>query len=231
MPTPYSKACRENIGAFINLTHNAINFPGSVSGSDYVYLYYQGASVPSLNRWANRIAASNRFLNGDPSYYDGNPRAYVSDLAQTTGIVMEVAGTAAAAWSAVRPSVVSNQSGIFGSSVSDVATARAYSSTSNQGVLNSLRTANVEVYRTNGTVNTPVRGGEIRLSGQDFRVAPFGNMPQGQNPNPYSTKPHYHLRVTDSSGQTIPGQGVGRHRPLEVYPSDTSFWDRFGFFK
>ena len=70
----------------------------------------------------------------------------------------------------------------------------------------------------------PSRGSEFRpLGGKDFRVAPFGN----RTGHKYGELPHYHRRGTDSSGNTIPGQGIGRHRPWERKSTDKRFQDRF----
>ena len=57
------------------------------------------------------------------------------------------------------------------------------------------------------------------------RIAPFGN----RVGNPNGTLPHYHRGVANPAnpGQNLPGQGMGRHRPWDSRPSDTSFWDRF----
>jgi hypothetical protein len=57
------------------------------------------------------------------------------------------------------------------------------------------------------------------------RVAPFGN--RAGNPN--GTLPHYHRGSPNpaSPGNNLPGQGLGRHRPWDTRPQDTSFWDRF----
>ena len=38
---------------------------------------------------------------------------------------------------------------------------------------------------------------------------------------------HYHRRVVGPNGKTIPGQGIGRHRPWQTSSFDASFWDRF----
>jgi len=49
------------------------------------------------------------------------------------------------------------------------------------------------------------------------RIAPWGN----RTSNPYGKYPHYHRRGS------VPGQGIGRHRPWEPKGPDTSFFDRF----
>jgi hypothetical protein len=59
--------------------------------------------------------------------------------------------------------------------------------------------------------------------GKNVRIAPFGN----RTGHPMGERPHYHRRVTLPSGDTKPGQGIGRHRPWDVKSTDTSFWDRF----
>jgi RHS repeat-associated protein len=65
-------------------------------------------------------------------------------------------------------------------------------------------------------------GREINL-GPNARIAPFGN----RTSHPTGELPHYHRRVTAPNGKTLPGQGIGRHRPWDVKSTDTSFWDRF----
>ena len=65
-------------------------------------------------------------------------------------------------------------------------------------------------------------GREIQL-GNDFRLSPFGN----RTGDPLGELPHYHRRGLDPSGNTIPGQGIGRHRPWETKSTDSSFWNRW----
>lgn len=65
-------------------------------------------------------------------------------------------------------------------------------------------------------------GGELAVAG--MRFAPFGN----RTGNSLGRLPHYHRRTVDPvSGETIPGQGIGRHRPWETKSTDKSFWDRW----
>ena len=65
----------------------------------------------------------------------------------------------------------------------------------------------------------------FRTPGWIERIAPFGN----RTGDPLGRFPHYHRRVPDplKPGESLPGQGIGRHRPLETRPSDSSWWDRF----
>ncbi|SFL83811.1 hypothetical protein [Nitrosomonas communis] len=64
-------------------------------------------------------------------------------------------------------------------------------------------------------------GWELSI-GKNFRVAPFGN----RTGHSIGRFPHYHRRGVDSvTGQTRPGQGIGRHRPWDT--TDNSFGDRF----
>jgi RHS repeat-associated protein len=65
-------------------------------------------------------------------------------------------------------------------------------------------------------------GKEISF-GRNFRFAPFGN----RTGHPLGRYPHYHRRGIDGEGNTLPGQGIGRHRPWETKTTDKSFWDRF----
>lgn len=65
-------------------------------------------------------------------------------------------------------------------------------------------------------------GSEISI-GNNLRIAPFGN----RTGHPTGRYPHYHRRVVDSGGQTVPGQGIGRHRPWDSRSTDTSVLDRF----
>ena len=68
-----------------------------------------------------------------------------------------------------------------------------------------------------------VKFGEEIKFGSNLRIAPFGN----RTGNQFGRFPHYHRRVTGSNGQTVGGQGIGRHRPWETKSNDTSFFDRF----
>jgi RHS repeat-associated protein len=66
-------------------------------------------------------------------------------------------------------------------------------------------------------------GGELRL-GSNWRMAPWGN----RTGNQYGRWPHYHRRgAPDVSGNTPPGQGIGRHRPWEPSRHDRQYRDRF----
>jgi uncharacterized protein RhaS with RHS repeats len=65
-------------------------------------------------------------------------------------------------------------------------------------------------------------GAEIS-AGRNFRVAPFGN----RTGHPTGRFPHYHRRAVDQTGQTLPGQGIGRHRPWDSRSTDRGFGDRF----
>jgi len=47
--------------------------------------------------------------------------------------------------------------------------------------------------------------------GKNFRIAPFGN----RTSNPIGNLPHYHRRILGPNGETIPGGGIGWHRPWE----------------
>ena len=72
------------------------------------------------------------------------------------------------------------------------------------------------------TVSTIRTGGEMAI-GNNARIALFGN----RTGNKYGRFPHYHRRVTDSTGNSLNGQGIGRHRPWQTTKYDKSFWDRF----
>lgn len=69
-----------------------------------------------------------------------------------------------------------------------------------------------------------VRTGIEFAFGRSLRIAPFGN----RTGHSLGELPHYHRRVIDAiTGQTKPGQGIGRHRPWEAKSTDKSFWDLF----
>ncbi|MCA9581842.1 MAG: hypothetical protein KC416_08605, partial [Myxococcales bacterium] len=71
------------------------------------------------------------------------------------------------------------------------------------------------------------KGPEIPIGGG--RVAPWGNRtghPTGRFPHYHRRKPHPNPRRA-ANGESAPGQGIGRHRPLDKKPGDRSFWDRF----
>jgi len=72
------------------------------------------------------------------------------------------------------------------------------------------------------TVRFLNEGREISF-GKNLRIAPNGN----RTGNSLGELPHYHRWGLDANGATRSGQGIGRHRPWETKPSDTSFWDRF----
>jgi RHS repeat-associated protein len=68
------------------------------------------------------------------------------------------------------------------------------------------------------------RGREIGLPGGG-RIAPFGN----RTGHRYGRWPHYHRRIPDpqAPGNSLPGQGIGRHRPWEPKSTDQCWRDRF----
>jgi len=70
------------------------------------------------------------------------------------------------------------------------------------------------------------RGGELERLDRSARIAPFGNprtqtmIDEGER-NPWFRRlPHYHRRRLGPDGNTLEGQGIGRHRPWEGKPSD-----------
>ncbi len=67
-----------------------------------------------------------------------------------------------------------------------------------------------------------ITGREYKF-GDDFRAAPWGN----RTGHDLGRWPHYHRRGTDGQGSTIPGQGIGRHRPWETKSTDTNMCHRF----
>jgi hypothetical protein len=79
-----------------------------------------------------------------------------------------------------------------------------------------------QVVGTAAVIAYGAQGKEIKVN-NDLRIAPTGN----RTGNPLGELPHYHRRVTGPSGDTVPGQGIGRHRPWETKSVDKSFWDRF----
>ena len=52
-------------------------------------------------------------------------------------------------------------------------------------------------------------GRELRI-GKNFRIAPGGNRGRGR-----FQLPHYHRRITDSGGNTVPGGGIKWQRPWQ----------------
>jgi RHS repeat-associated protein len=61
------------------------------------------------------------------------------------------------------------------------------------------------------TTNFARLGREISF-GRNFRIAPFGN----RTGHPIGRWPHYHRRIVDANGNTIPGGGIGNHRPWSM---------------
>ncbi|PKN35756.1 MAG: hypothetical protein CVU61_02735 [Deltaproteobacteria bacterium HGW-Deltaproteobacteria-19] len=47
--------------------------------------------------------------------------------------------------------------------------------------------------------------------GKNLRIAPWGN----RTGSPTGELPHYHRRIIGSDGKTVPGGGIGKHRPWE----------------
>jgi RHS repeat-associated protein len=68
------------------------------------------------------------------------------------------------------------------------------------------------------------RGAEIEI-GDNVRVAPVGNRTGSKT----GELPHYHRAVPDpeSPGNSLPGQGIRRHRPWDIRSTDKSFCSRF----
>jgi len=75
------------------------------------------------------------------------------------------------------------------------------------------------------TVINGIRYGREFKLGKNCRVAPYGN----RAGHPTGRFPHYHRSVPDPKrpGDSLPGQGIKRHRPWDTKPNDKSFWDRF----
>jgi RHS repeat-associated protein len=77
------------------------------------------------------------------------------------------------------------------------------------------------------------RGGIAAIRGEEMmvtstgtaRIAFFGN----RTGHSIGRWPHYHRRVPDPTrpGQSLPGQGIGRHRPWESKSTDGSIWHHF----
>ncbi len=68
------------------------------------------------------------------------------------------------------------------------------------------------------------RAGSEIFYGKNLRIAQFGN----RTGHPLGEYPHYHRRQIDlNTNQTVPGQGIGRHRPWETKSTDTKTSDRF----
>jgi RHS repeat-associated protein len=59
--------------------------------------------------------------------------------------------------------------------------------------------------------------------GKDLRIAPWGN----RTKNPQGELPHYHRRVTRPDGRSVPGGGIGRHRPWQTPVAGRGWWTRF----
>lgn len=73
-----------------------------------------------------------------------------------------------------------------------------------------------------GAIATYMTGAEFVIGG--VRIAPLGNR-TGSIPGEL---PHYRRRIINpETGETIPGQGIGRHRPWDLKAPDKNFCDRF----
>jgi hypothetical protein len=107
--------------------------------------------------------------------------------------------------------------------------AATYGAPGNAALATGLATSAVGAagYMQAGRIVTPLvrdilTGREYKV-GDDFRAAPWGN----RTGNEYGRWPHYHRRGTEGNGSTIPGQGIGRHRPWETKSTDRNICDRF----
>jgi hypothetical protein len=60
-----------------------------------------------------------------------------------------------------------------------------------------------------GTVAGSLLGKELSI-GKNLRIAPGGNRGKG-----YFQRPHYHRKIVDSNGKTVPGGSKDWHRPWE----------------
>jgi RHS repeat-associated protein len=84
-----------------------------------------------------------------------------------------------------------------------------------------------------GACNSGVISKEIRdhwaLLKKEWKVGGWRVNPNGDRSsnNKNARKPHYHRRRVGPNGDTLPGQGIGRHRPWDKKATDKSFWDRF----
>jgi RHS repeat-associated protein len=84
--------------------------------------------------------------------------------------------------------------------------------------------ANSAVESSRSVASFVRKGKEFVLRDGNVRIAPFGN----RTGHPLGRYPHYHRRgPKGADGQTVPGQGIGRHRPWEKGKTDMGFWDRF----
>ncbi len=78
------------------------------------------------------------------------------------------------------------------------------------------------ILSTAATTLRKLSGREIKI-GKNVRIAPLGN----RTGHPTGGWPHYHRRVVNDAGDSMPGQGIGRHRPWDKKSTDKSFWNRF----
>jgi RHS repeat-associated protein len=62
-----------------------------------------------------------------------------------------------------------------------------------------------------GLIGGGVKAGFEITIGKNWRFAPFGN----RTGNLTGELPHYHRRILDSNGKTVPGGGIGWHRPWQ----------------
>jgi hypothetical protein len=60
-----------------------------------------------------------------------------------------------------------------------------------------------------GTIAGSAFGRELSI-GRNFRIAPGGNRGKG-----YFQLPHYHRKIVDSGGKTVPGGSTKWHRPWQ----------------
>jgi RHS repeat-associated protein len=83
-----------------------------------------------------------------------------------------------------------------------------------QGVLGLTATAAVGFGGVEAIDSAGYFSGRESSVGDNFRISPFGNRNGGQW---YERAPHYHRRVTNPDGTTVPGQGIKWHRPWQKW--------------
>lgn len=206
----YSAFGRANIT--VNTIENNLRFPGQ---------YFDNETGLHQNYFRDYDPASGRYIESDPmglyggintyAYVEGNPIMLIDPLGLW-------------AWGDPLPDGLVNASAGFGDGVSLGGTAlvRELMGTNDAVDFTSPEYAAGLLAGVAVTSRGYATGAELKI-GSNLRIAPWGN----RTGHPIGRYPHYHRRgKPDANGNTPPGQGIGRHRPWEIKPSDKCGSDR-----
>jgi RHS repeat-associated protein len=210
--------------AVTGTTTNAYDYTGRESDGTGLKYYRARYYHPGLQRFISEDPI--RLLSGDPNFY-----AYVGndplDFIDPLGLDKDCAFADVSSSTPLQ--IATDAAAGFGDAVSLGLTSvtRQLVGIDGQVRRNCGLYIAAEVAGIGWLIATNVVGGvtgaEITIG--KWRFAPWGN----RTGHPTGERPHYHRGRPDPNrpGDSLPGQGKGRHRPWDTKPQDRSFWDRF----